>query len=89
MNKLFLISLLIASTLCSNYAVLVVGSNSYTNYAHQSDVYHAYHILIDNGMPAENIIVFAYDDIAYDPQNPLKGQVFNHPDGEDVYEDEK
>ena len=36
-------------------------------------------------MPAENIIVFAYDDIAYDLQNPLKGQVFNHPDGEDVY----
>ena len=85
MNKLFLISLLITSTLCSNYAVLVAGSNSYLSYGHQSSVYHAYHILINNGMPAENIIVFAYDDIANNPQNPLPGQVFNHPDGEDVY----
>jgi legumain len=55
------------------------------NYRHQSDVFHAYHILLNNGMPAENIIVFAYDDIANDPQNPFPGQVFNHPDGNDVY----
>jgi len=36
-------------------------------------------------MPAENIIVFAYDDIANNSQNPIPGQVFNHPDGDDVY----
>jgi legumain len=36
-------------------------------------------------MPAENIIVFAYDDIANNAQNPIPGQVFNHPDGDDVY----
>ena len=57
MNKLIIISLLIASTLCANYAVLVAGSNGYINYRHQSDVFHAYHILLNNGMPAENIIV--------------------------------
>ena len=85
MNKLIIISLLIASTLCANYAVLVAGSNSYMNYRHQSDVFHAYHILLNNGMPAENIIVFAYDDIANNAQNPIPGQVFNHPDGDDVY----
>ena len=85
MNKLFLISLLFAYTLCDNYAVLVAGSNTYMNYRHQADVYHAYHILRNNGMPAENIIVFAYDDIAYDPQNPFPGKVFNVPDGKDVY----
>ena len=85
MNKLIILSLLIASTLCANYAVLVAGSNEYINYRHQSDVFHAYHILVNNGMPPENIIVFAYDDIANNPSNPFPGQVFNHPDGADVY----
>ncbi len=85
MNKLIIISLLISSTLCANYAVLVAGSNGYINYRHQADVYHAYHVLLNNGMPAENIIVFAYDDIANNYENPIPGQVFNHPDGDDVY----
>ena len=55
------------------------------NYRHQSDVFHSYNILVNNGMPSENIIVFAYDDIANYPQNPFLGQIFNHPDGSDVY----
>ena len=63
----------------------MAGSNGYWNYRHQADVYHAYHTLLKEGMPAENIIVFAYDDIADNSQNPFKGKVFNHPDGEDVY----
>ena len=86
MNKLIIISLLISSTLCANYAVLVAGSNGYINYRHQSDVYHAYHVLLNNGMPAENIIVFAYDDIAYNYQNPMPGEVYNTPYGPNVYE---
>lgn len=74
----------------NHYAVLVAGSNGFWNYRHQSDIFHAYHLLIDNGMPKENIIVFAYDDIANDSQNPFPGQVYNKPDpdgkGKDVYE---
>jgi len=47
-----------------NYAVLVAGSNGYYNYRHQSDICHAFHVLTDKGqIPAENIIVFMYDDI--------------------------
>ena len=38
-----------------------------------------------NGIPEENIIVMAYDDIANDEENPFKGQIFNKPNGEDVY----
>jgi len=70
-------------------AVLVAGSNSFWNYRHQSDVFHAYQILIANGMPEKNIVVLAYDDIASDSSNPFPGKVFNKPDpngiGVDVY----
>ena len=73
----------------SHYAVLVAGSNGYWNYRHQADIFHAYHVLRNNGMPAENIIVFAYDDIANNHQNPFPGKVFNKPSqgpGQDYYE---
>lgn len=49
------------------------------------DICHAYHIMIANGIPAEQIIVFAYDDIASSSQNPFPGQIFNKPNGADVY----
>ncbi len=29
--------------------------------------------------------MMTYDDIANNQKNPLPGQVFNHPDGTDVY----
>jgi len=69
-----------------NYAVLVAGSNGYYNYRHQSDICHAFHVLTDKGqIPAENIIVFMYDDIANNPSNPFPGTLINHPNGSDVY----
>ncbi|CDW73723.1 peptidase c13 family protein [Stylonychia lemnae] len=36
-------------------------------------------------MSEENIIVFAYDDIAENSENIFPGQIFNKPYGEDVY----
>jgi legumain len=39
----------------------------------------------NNGIPEDQIIVFAYDDIANSPSNPYPGKVFNKPNGEDVY----
>lgn len=73
----------------NHWAVLVAGSNGFWNYRHQSDICHAYKILIENGLSAERIIVLAYDDIANNGQNPFKGQIFNKPDptgkGVDVY----
>jgi legumain len=33
----------------------------------------------------ENIIVFMYDDIADNPENPMPGVIINNPQGEDVY----
>ena len=74
----------------AHWAVLVAGSNGFWNYRHQSDVFHSYQILVENGMPKENIIVLAYDDIANNQENPFPGEVFNQPDpsgqGKNVYD---
>lgn len=37
------------------------------------------------GLKDENIIVFMYDDIAYNEENPRPGVIINHPQGGDVY----
>ncbi|XP_047340027.1 vacuolar-processing enzyme-like [Impatiens glandulifera] len=74
-----------ASTNGTKWAVLVAGSNGYENYRHQSDVCHAYQILRRAGMKDENIIVFMYDDIAFDENNPQPGVIINRPQGPNVY----
>lgn len=51
----------------------------------QADICHAYQILKKGGLKDENIIVFMYDDIAYNPENPRKGVIINKPNGRDVY----
>ncbi|KER19601.1 hypothetical protein T265_11673 [Opisthorchis viverrini] len=68
-----------------NWVVLVAGSYTWENYRHQADVYHAYRVVRANKVPAENIITFAYDDIANNPKNPFKGRVFHEYQHEDVY----
>jgi legumain len=67
------------------WALLVAGSNYYSNYRHQSDICHAYQILHAHGIPDENIVVMMYDDIANNKQNPTPGVIVNHVDGPDVY----
>ena len=68
-----------------HWAVLVAGSNTYSNYRHQSDVHHAYQIMKANGIPEDQIILMSYDDIANNSRNPFPGEIFNHPNGENVY----
>ncbi|KAF3324581.1 vacuolar-processing enzyme [Carex littledalei] len=69
----------------TRWAVLIAGSNGYGNYRHQADICHAYQILKKGGLKDENIIVFMYDDIAYNEENPRRGVIINHPEGGDVY----
>ena len=69
-----------------NWAVLACGSSGYINYRHQADVFHVYQSLIKRGFSKNHIILFAYDDIAYHPQNPFPGEIYNRPDGPNVYE---
>jgi legumain len=75
---------------CDRWAVLVAGSNTWGNYRHQADVYHAYQALVNGGFDKNKIITFAYDDIANSTSNPFKGKVFNKPTykdpGVDVYD---
>ncbi|XVF35368.1 hypothetical protein REPUB_Repub18cG0139600 [Reevesia pubescens] len=70
----------------TRWAVLIAGSNGYWNYRHQADVCHAYQLLRKGGLKEENIIVFMYDDIAYNEENPRPGVIINSPHGADVYE---
>lgn len=67
------------------WAVLVAGSNGWTNYRHQSDICHAYQTLHKAGVPDERIIVMMYDDIAKNEENPTKGIIINDLNGPDVY----
>ncbi|KAH9617701.1 hypothetical protein KSS87_018472 [Heliosperma pusillum] len=69
----------------TNWAVLVAGSNGFGNYRHQADICHAYQILKRGGIKDENIVVFMYDDIANNVENPRKGIIINNPKGGDVY----
>jgi legumain len=69
----------------TRWAVLVAGSSGYWNYRHQADVCHAYQIMKKGGLKDENIIVFMYDDIASNEENPRPGVIINHPEGGDVY----
>jgi len=73
-----------------HWAVIMAGSNTYSNYRHQADSHHAVKIMLENGIPRENIIHLAYDDIADSRFNPFPGQLFNKPDpsgpGVNVYD---
>lgn len=85
--KTFLAATLAAAANASSdhWAVIVAGSNTYGNYRHQADTAHAYTILLENNIPASNIIYMAYDDIADNKSNPLPGQLFNKTNGPNVY----
>lgn len=72
-------------SISTRWAVLLAGSSGYGNYRHQADVCHAYQILRKGGLKEENIIVFMYDDIANNSDNPRPGTIINHPNGKDVY----
>ncbi|KAH9668072.1 vacuolar-processing enzyme alpha-isozyme [Citrus sinensis] len=74
-----------STTTGTRWVVLVAGSNYYENYRHQADVCHAYQILKNGGLKDENIIVFMYDDIAFNVQNPRPGIIINKPYGPDDY----
>ncbi|KAL9330704.1 hypothetical protein ACSQ67_000314 [Phaseolus vulgaris] len=69
----------------TRWAILFAGSSGYWNYRHQADICHAYQLLRKGGLKDENIIVFMYDDIAFNSENPRRGVIINSPNGDDVY----
>ena len=56
-----------------HWAILIAGTKDYWNYANQADICHAYQMLKWNGIPEDQIITFAYDDVAHDRHNPYPG----------------
>lgn len=73
-----------------HWAVIVVGSAGFGNYRHHADGCHAYQQAVKNGVPKDQIIMLAYDDVAQARQNPYPGKLFNKPTpsgtpGVDVY----
>ena len=70
---------LAAAATSDHWAVIMAGSNTYSNYRHQSDSHHAVKIMMENGIPRDQIIHLAYDDIAQSRYNPYPGELFNAP----------
>ncbi|XP_051967983.1 legumain-like [Xyrauchen texanus] len=68
------------------WVLLAAGSKDWDNYRHQADVCHAYQIIHGSGIPDEQIVVMMYDDIAYNHENPMKGNIINEPNGPNVYQ---
>jgi legumain len=69
----------VPAVLADNWAVLVSGSKTMSNYRHHADVGHAYRILRKGGIPAERIVVMAHNDVPTDKFNPFPGEVYNWP----------
>ncbi|KER19037.1 hypothetical protein T265_15693, partial [Opisthorchis viverrini] len=67
------------------FTPLVIPYSPFICFLLHSDVYHAYQVLRENKVPAVNIINFAYDDIANNPNNPFKGKVFHDYEHEVIY----
>lgn len=85
--KLLILSIVAASAeISDHWALLVAGSSGFVNYRHQADICHSYHLLLDQGIPEDQIIVMAFDDVVWDDENPVPGKLFNKQDGQDVYE---
>ncbi|XP_031505714.1 uncharacterized protein LOC116267995 [Nymphaea colorata] len=90
MKVIILLAVVLCLAYSEQWAVLVAGSNTFSNYRHQADVFHAYQTLAKNGFDKDHIITFAFDDIVNSVSNPFKGKVFNKPTyqspGVDVYD---
>ncbi len=44
-------------------AIVVSGSNLYVNYRHQANAAHTRNLLVNNGMPSENVVLMMYNDM--------------------------
>jgi ABC-type branched-subunit amino acid transport system substrate-binding protein len=67
------------------WAVIAALSSGWENYRHQADALRQYHILRDNGVPDDHIVLILADDIASASQNPFRGEVRNQIDGKNLH----
>lgn len=64
---------------CAQYAILYTGSLEFFNYRNQG-IFTIYNQLLSRGFTANNIELYAYYDIATDPENVYPGQLFHSID---------
>ncbi|XP_072524014.1 legumain-like [Salminus brasiliensis] len=74
-----------AGTQGKHWVLLAAGSTGWNNYRHQANVCHAFQVICRRGIPAEQIVVMMYDDIATNSNNPRKGEIINVPNGPNIY----
>lgn len=67
-------------------AVIIGPSPGWNNYRHQSDALAVYDLLRKRGVPDEDIILMVYDDVAFTPENPVKGDIHNTVGGANLRE---
>jgi len=70
--------------LSGQYAVLVQGSNGWTNYRHQADVLSVYQMLKKNGFDDDHIILVLDKALASDSKNPEPGIIRAEDGGKDL-----
>ncbi|MBQ3635222.1 MAG: hypothetical protein II951_06350 [Bacteroidales bacterium] len=68
-----------------NWALIVDGSTSFSDYRFQADVMSMYQMLKKHGYRDDHIIVIAEDNIAYNPDNSEQGVIRTSKGGENVY----
>ena len=71
-------------TLSEQYAVLVQGSNGWSNYRHQADVLWVYQMLKKNGFDDDHIILIVDKALASDSKNPESGIIRAEDGGNDL-----
>lgn len=68
------------------YAVLVQGSNGWSNYRHEADVLNVYQMLKAGGYDDDHIIMVLADEVATAPENTDYGAVRTDPTGPNLRE---
>ena len=72
--------------LSAQYAVLVQGSNGWSNYRHQADVLSVYQMLKRNGYDDDHIILIIDKALGSDSKNPEQGTIRAEDGGNDLLE---
>lgn len=68
----------------SKWALLVAGSNLWSDYRHQANVLKVYNMLKANGYPDDHIVMIMENNLVNNPSNPNQGQMLSS-NGTDLY----
>lgn len=67
------------------WALIVAGSQGWSNYRFQADALAMYHVLKNHGYDDSHIVLIMEDDIAHNPKNKYPAEIKTKPDGLNLY----